>query len=150
MPLVARPVLAICGLASIMLGAMSLSLGRVQAADDDIRPPLVHLMAAEVKLNPATGNLVSAPLYRTSLGTVQAIQVGNLGVHTHDTADEMFYIVEGSAQMTVGDTSTAMKAGDLMIVPKGVRHSIKSDSGLVKAVLITLPPRAATDVHFMQ
>jgi mannose-6-phosphate isomerase-like protein (cupin superfamily) len=150
MRFIARPALAAFGAACIVLGASCLSLARVEAADTDVRPPLVHVSAAEVKLNPATGNLVSAPLYRTSLGTVQAIQVGNLPTHTHDTADEMFYVTDGSAQITVGDTSTSMKAGDMMIVPKGVRHSIKSDSGLLKAVLITLPPRAADDVHFVK
>jgi hypothetical protein len=35
------------------------------------------------------------------------------------------------------------------VVPKGVVHSIKSDSGFLKAVLITMPPRNADDVHFM-
>jgi mannose-6-phosphate isomerase-like protein (cupin superfamily) len=51
--------------------------------------------------------------------------------------------------MTVGDSKQSMKAGDLMIVPKGVPHSIKSDAGLL-TVLITMPPRDANDVHFMQ
>jgi mannose-6-phosphate isomerase-like protein (cupin superfamily) len=62
----------------------------------------------------------------------------------------MFYVVEGTAVVTVGDTQQAVKPGDLMIVPKGALHSIKADSGRIKAVLITMPPRPADDVHFVK
>ena len=110
---------------------------------------MTSILAEQLPLNPITGNRVR-PVYVGDAGSITAIQIGDLPRHTHDTASEMFYIVEGTAQVTVGDSTQSVKPGDLMIVPKGVLHSIKSDSGLVKAVLITMPPRDATDVHFVK
>jgi mannose-6-phosphate isomerase-like protein (cupin superfamily) len=143
-----RAGLAAVGVISTVLGVFCVSLARVQAAD---APPAVvsmtALLAQELPLNPITGNRVKA-VYVGDAGSIAAIQIGDLKPHTHEMASEMFYVVEGSGQMTVGDAKQPLKAGDLMIVPKGVLHSIKSDSGLLKAILITMPPRAADDVHF--
>jgi mannose-6-phosphate isomerase-like protein (cupin superfamily) len=147
---IARSSLAISGVASIMIGTLCLGFSRVEAADDLASARVVHLsdiLNTTLPKNPVTGNGAQT-VYNGPAGSITALQVGNLARHTHETASEMFYVVEGSAQITLGDTKQSMKAGDLMIVPKGLLHSIKSDSGLLKAVLITMPPRPADDVHF--
>lgn len=47
--------------------------------------------------------------------------------HAHDNEDELFYIVAGELLMEIeGQESFTMKAGDLHIVPKGVRHRVSS------------------------
>jgi mannose-6-phosphate isomerase-like protein (cupin superfamily) len=110
---------------------------------------MTAVLNGPLDLNPVTGNLVKG-VYSGDAGTITAIQIGDLPRHTHETESEMFYIVEGTAVITVGDKTEPVKAGDLMIVPKGVLHSIKADSGRIKAVLITMPPRDAKDVHFVK
>ncbi len=147
----ARPSFAVAGVASIALGTICLGFARVQAAENDLAPPVAHITAiadSEYKLNEATGNYVK-PVYIGEAGTITAVTVGDLKRHVHNTASEMFYVIEGSAQITVGDVKESIKAGDLMIVPKGVPHSIKSDKGRLKTLLITMPPRPGADVHFM-
>lgn len=147
---IARSSLAIIGVASIIIGALSLGFSRVEAADDLASARVVHMadiLNTTLPINPKTGN-GALPVYNGPGGSITALQVGDLARHTHETASEMFYVVEGSAQITLGDTKQSIKAGDLMIVPKGMLHSIKSDKGLLKAVLITMPPRSPDDVHF--
>jgi len=48
--------------------------------------------------------------------------------HAHQHEDELFYIVAGELLMEIeGQESFTMKAGDLHIVPKGVRHRVSSE-----------------------
>jgi mannose-6-phosphate isomerase-like protein (cupin superfamily) len=147
----ARSLFGVAGVASIALGTMCLGFARVQAAENDVAPPVAHISAipdSEYRYNEKTTNYVKL-VYSGEAGTISAVTVGDLKRHVHNTASEMFYVVEGSAQITVGDVKESIKAGDLMIVPKGVPHSIKSDKGRLKTLLITMPPRNPDDVHFM-
>ncbi len=42
--------------------------------------------------------------------------------HKHDHEDEMFYVLEGAFNMEFRDKTVALKAGEFLIVPKGVEH----------------------------
>ena len=45
--------------------------------------------------------------------------------HVHDNEDEIFKVLEGQMELTVGDKTTVLKAGDLAFGPRGVPHSWK-------------------------
>ena len=48
--------------------------------------------------------------------------------HAHDNEDELFYIVRGSLVMEIeNEDSFELGAGELFIVPKGVKHRVYSD-----------------------
>src|ERR1700737_2672659 len=105
------------------MGIVVLSFARVAPAGAQAPAPpgVVHMLDVlngPLNENPVTHNLVKN-VYVGDAGTLTAIQVGDLPRHTHETASEMFYIIEGTAVITVGDASQAVKPGDLMIVPKG-------------------------------
>ena len=83
-------------------------------------------------------------------GTI-AIQQGNVGKHYHASNDEIQYILSGSGTMWLGDTQRAIKAGDLIVVPKGTPHAgTVATSGTFKAIAIKLPPQGGDDTHFVQ
>ena len=42
--------------------------------------------------------------------------------HKHENEDEMFLVIEGEFQMQFRDRVVPLKAGELIIVPKGVEH----------------------------
>jgi len=46
-------------------------------------------------------------------------------MHVHDDEDEVFKVLEGQLELTVGGETTVLKAGDLAYGPKGVPHSWK-------------------------
>ncbi len=50
--------------------------------------------------------------------------------HSHETAAEILYIVEGSVEMTVAGKTVRAKAGDVVLIPKNVRHSATASSEL--------------------
>ncbi|MBT8285839.1 MAG: quercetin 2,3-dioxygenase [Flavobacteriaceae bacterium] len=43
--------------------------------------------------------------------------------HVHENEDEVFKVLEGEMELTVGGETTLLKAGDLAFGPRGVPHS---------------------------
>ncbi len=48
---------------------------------------------------------------------------GTLCWHSHDDEDELFHILHGSLRIEMEDRSVTLNAGDVFVVPKGVRHN---------------------------
>jgi mannose-6-phosphate isomerase-like protein (cupin superfamily) len=42
--------------------------------------------------------------------------------HSHEHEDELFYVVRGSFNMEFRDRTVPLRAGDLLVVPRGVEH----------------------------
>ena len=60
-----------------------------------------------------------------------------LDYHIHEHSDELFYVIEGSFELEFEDGLTLLEQGDLIIVPKGIRHRPVCKE-LVKCLLIEL------------
>lgn len=63
------------------------------------------------------------------------------GLHQHAAAQEIWYVVEGTGKLQVGDEVKDIKPGDLIYGPKQVQHQIINDQeeGTLKAILILCP-----------
>ncbi len=60
--------------------------------------------------------------------------------HVHDNEDEVFHVLEGELEVTVGGETTVLKAGDLAFGPRGVPHSWKTVGTGKTRVLLTAYP----------
>ncbi len=60
---------------------------------------------------------------------------GDFVWHSHSDTDEAFIIVEGTMAMNFRDRTVDVRAGEMIIVPKGVEHKPSSSDGY-KALLI--------------
>jgi mannose-6-phosphate isomerase-like protein (cupin superfamily) len=56
--------------------------------------------------------------------------------HKHDETDELFLILEGEFDMDFRDRTVTVKAGELLIVPRGTEHRPAARRGEVKLLLI--------------
>lgn len=69
------------------------------------------------------------------IGVVDDMQVilakikGEFVWHSHDNEDELFQVVKGTLYLQFRDRTEVVKAGEMIIVPKGVEHnpSTKND-----------------------
>lgn len=52
---------------------------------------------------------------------------GELIWHHHEDEDELFYILKGTFIMDFREKTTYTKAGEILIVPKGVEHRPRTD-----------------------
>ena len=48
---------------------------------------------------------------------------GSLAWHSHDQEDELFLVLEGRLCIELEDGAVELGAGELFVVPKGVRHN---------------------------
>jgi len=76
------------------------------------------------------------PLYSTPEARMNYVEVtGRSELHFHPDADHKLYVLEGKVMVTAGTNTTAATAGDLIVIPKGVRHCydvpIKGDRALL-------------------
>lgn len=60
--------------------------------------------------------------------------------HRHDTSAEMFYILDGVVDVLSGTDVVRAKAGDLLVVPKGVPHAFGAAGGHGAELLIVITP----------
>lgn len=75
--------------------------------------------SAIIKVSPRTGSQGAEMIWQ-SLADGAAT-----GIHTHDVADEFFYVIRGSGFALVGGQETAVEAGDVIFVPKGSEHRLR-------------------------
>jgi len=70
---------------------------------------------------------------------LNVLQVENrtLDFHIHENSDELFYVIEGSFHIEMDNDIIQMNQGDMIIVPKGVRHR-PICKALVKCLLMDL------------
>lgn len=48
---------------------------------------------------------------------------GTFGWHAHEDEDELFFVLAGHLRIDMEERSVELDAGDLFVVPKGVRHN---------------------------
>lgn len=60
-----------------------------------------------------------------------------LDFHVHNNSDELFYVIEGSFVLEFEEGLVSLDKGDMIIVPKGMRHRPVCKE-LVKCLLIEL------------
>jgi len=50
--------------------------------------------------------------------------------HSHPTAEQVMWIVEGDVTRTVGDETKTLGAGDVVVVNRGIEHELYSEGGM--------------------
>lgn len=143
-------------LPALCVGMTALSAPAHAAGTEEastLSPQIVDLRAmTDREIGPVTnvGTIRSKTLVKTPNGTV-AIQSGDAPKHTHQTADEIQYVISGTGTFWLGDTPKKVHPGDLIIIPKGTVHAgSHANSGRFKVIAIKLPPQAAGDIQVVK
>jgi quercetin dioxygenase-like cupin family protein len=50
--------------------------------------------------------------------------------HSHDHSEQVMWIIDGDVTMTVGDETRELRAGDVVVVNRGVEHELVSEGGV--------------------
>lgn len=95
-------------------------------------------------------NLYIKKLSSDSLSTSFAIWIKlKVKLHKHDFHTEHVYVLEGSGDFTLGDTTHPIKKGDLITIPKNTWHGVEVTSKVpLKVVSIQSPEFKGVDRVF--
>jgi mannose-6-phosphate isomerase-like protein (cupin superfamily) len=75
------------------------------------------------------------------MGVSEIMSGGKSNPHTHDDAEEVFYVVSGNGKMIVGDDEEEIGIGSCVFIPLGKRHQIINTSDeILKILAVTVPP----------
>ncbi|MGD1844350.1 MAG: cupin domain-containing protein [Salibacteraceae bacterium] len=70
--------------------------------------------------------------------------------HYHEEHSETIYVIEGTAEMTMGDQTFTIKAGDYIHIPKGTVQSVKVTSPTpIKVLSVQAPEFLGKDRIFV-
>ncbi len=148
--------LAVASMAFIAGGFASRVLPFAVAQTTAATPLAAQIIDVDTLEGEAIGPIVpntelrSKTLVVTDMATV-AVQQGNVPKHYHAGNEEIQYVLSGTGTMWLGDTRRTIKAGDLIVIPKGTNHAgTIATSGTFKAIAIKIPPQAAGDTHFVE
>ncbi len=96
-----------------------------------------------INIGPDTGyeNIFIKKLYNDSLTSTFIIWIKKeVVLHKHDFHTEQVYVLEGEAEMRMGDEWKEIKAGDVIFIPIGVAHAVKVTSIIPLKVLSIQTP----------
>lgn len=61
--------------------------------------------------------------------------------HVHSNCEEIVFLLDGEVQHTLGDQSSRLASGDLIVVPRGVPHRLFNDgSSAARALVVFSSP----------
>ena len=91
----------------------------------------------------------NAPVANQSLAEA-TIEAGASTVrHHHRVAEEIYYIVAGTALMEIDGEEREVTVGDAVLIPPGARHTITASAdGPVRLLCCCAPPWSAEDTLF--
>ncbi len=76
-----------------------------------------------------TENIFNRSLFSDSLASSFCIIIKNeVKPHKHQYHSEHVYVIDGEAQMQMGEKTFKIKKGDLVFIPKNTVHAVKTTS----------------------
>jgi quercetin dioxygenase-like cupin family protein len=50
--------------------------------------------------------------------------------HAHEDTEQVMFILDGEVEMTIEDETATLKAGDVVVVNRGLHHKLHSENGV--------------------
>ncbi|CAN5611064.1 MAG: cupin domain-containing protein [Pyrinomonadaceae bacterium] len=86
--------------------------------------------------------------YKTTLWQGEHVMVGlnclepnqTQGLHSHQGADKLYFVLEGEGKFTIGNEERTAIAGALVVAPAGIAHGVTNMSGARLSLLVAIAP----------
>ncbi|MDQ6959806.1 MAG: cupin domain-containing protein [Mariprofundaceae bacterium] len=62
-------------------------------------------------------------------------------VHAHADSDKVYYVIEGTPTLVIGDEERVLSPGDLAYAEPGVEHGVRNDADAEAICLVFMTPR---------
>jgi mannose-6-phosphate isomerase-like protein (cupin superfamily) len=92
--------------------------------------------------------LPTAPVRNQSLAEATLAPGQATERHYHAETEEIYYVVEGSAEMELDGDRRPVAVGDAVLIPPGARHQIRADASGVRFLCCCAPAYRHEDTFF--
>jgi mannose-6-phosphate isomerase-like protein (cupin superfamily) len=100
------------------------------------------ILSDTIGANASYDNLYNRELFSDSLCSSFVILIKKeVKEHKHAYHSEHVYVIEGEAEMTLGDGTFRIKKGDVIFIPKNTFHSVKVISAIPLKILSVQSPQ---------
>lgn len=121
---------------------------RPALAAEEIMAQVIHTgELSDEGLGAANAGGMRSKLFVKADGSTISVQNGVVAKHMHPNTNEIQYVLEGSGTIWLGDKQVQVKAGDLIVIPKGTAHGGATTP--MKAIAIKTPPQAPDDTKML-
>lgn len=91
----------------------------------------------------------NAPVENQSLAEASLKPGGSTDRHYHKRSEEIYFILEGSGTMELGEETRQVDPGDAILIPPGEWHQIIADSSTeLRFLCCCAPPYSHEDTYF--
>lgn len=81
----------------------------------------------------------------TPVANVTHLTIDDSKEHWHETMTEFYYVLTGGGDMYLDDERHPIKAGDIVVIPPGVRHT---SEGEMEVLILGAPALETEDIRF--
>lgn len=78
---------------------------------------------------------------------VHHLEITDAKLHYHERTDEIYYVLDGTGRMRVGDNEIELRKDVTVYVPRGLKHKAW---GNLKVLVICIPRGVLNDVHELE
>lgn len=82
----------------------------------------------------------NSSIAKQSLAEARLPPGGRTTPHYHPQTEEIYYILEGTARMTIGEETCEVEPGDAIAIPPGAVHTITNDGEVTLKFLCCCAP----------
>ena len=100
--------------------------------------PIIEGGPGEVILELA--GLARTNAQRLSLAEVTIAPDGGAREHYHRQIEEVYYLLQGQARLTVGEKTHIVGPGDTIVIPPGARHKIVNEGASAVIMIVACAP----------
>ena len=79
------------------------------------------------------------------VANVHVVSVTRGSEHYHEGYDEVYYVLSGSGSITIAGQSSPLRPGAAVVIPRGMRHSLKAQGEDPLEFIIFGTPAVAID-----
>lgn len=92
-------------------------------------------------------DLSNAGVKNQSLAEATLPAGGSTERHYHKKSEEFYFLLEGHGEMEIDGKTTAVRAGDAILIPAGAWHQMRTEPG-VRFLCCCAPPYSHEDTFF--
>src|SRR5882672_491424 len=78
---------------------------------------------------------------------VHHLEITDAKLHFHEHTDEIYYVLDGSGRMRLGDDEIELRKDVAVYVPRGMKHKAW---GNLKVLVVCIPRGVLNDVHELE